>query len=94
MIVIVLMITLMTMTLAMLTLIMTKFVAKMLLMIIEFMALMTLMMTPVYQCTISRVQNFLDLLSCLNPRSIGPGIKIVYTMITITVTTKLKGYLL
>ena len=57
-------------------------------------ALMTLMMTPVYQCTISRVQNFLDLLSCLNPQSIGPGIKIVYTMITITVTTKLKGYLL
>ena len=94
MIVIMLMITLMTMTLAMLTLIMTKSVAKMLLMMIEFMALMTLMMTPVYQCTISRVQNFLDLLSCLNPRSIGPGIKIVYMMITITATTKLKGYLL
>ena len=92
MIVIVLTITLMTM--AVLTLIMTKFVAKMLLMMIEFLALMTLMMTPVYQCTISRVQNFLDLLSCLSPRSIGPGIKIVYTMITITVTTKLKGYLL
>ena len=92
MIVIVLTITLMTM--AVLTLIMTKFVAKMLLMMREFMALMTLMMTPVYQCTISRVQNFLDLLSCRNPRSIGPGIKIVCTMITITVTTKLKGYLL
>ena len=94
MIVIVLMITLMTMTMAMLTLIMIKFEVKMMLMVREFMTLMTLMMTPVYQCTISRVQNFLDLLSCLNPRSIGPGIKIVYTMITITVTTKLKGYLL
>ena len=91
---IMLMITLMTMTMTILTLNMIKFEAKMLLMMREFMALMTLMMTPVYQCTISRVQNFLDLLSCLNPRSIGPGIKIVYTMITITVTTKLKGYLL
>ena len=87
---IVLMITLMTLTMAMLTLIMTKFEAKMMLMVKEFMTLMT----PVYQCTISRVQNFLDLLSCLSPRSIGPGINIVYTMITITVTTKLKGYLL
>ena len=90
MIVIVLTITLMTLAMAMLTLIMTKFEAKMMLMVKEFMTLMT----PVYQCTISRVQNFLDLLSCLNPQSIGPGIKIVYTMITITVTTKLKGYLL
>ena len=72
----------------------SQWVAKMLLMMREFMALMTLMMTPVYQCTISRVQNSLDLLSCRSPQSIGPGIKIVYTMITITVTTKLKGYLL
>ena len=87
-------IVLMTITMALLTLIMVKFEAKMLLMMREFMALMTLMMTPVYQCTISRVQNFLDLLSCRSPQSIGPGIKIVYTMITITVTTKLKGYLL